>query len=98
LHSEGVAPDGALAGIVRPAWDFPRWNFPREYGDIDERFHSGVESGLGELAELLRGDAQDLYPRFRERLAKARAMTAGVGRGFHDFVAGAVAELELGEP
>ena len=74
--------------------------FTNEYGDIDERFYSSVESALDELATLLRGPSRELYPQFRERLAKIEQETDGIGWGFHDFIAGAVGQLEdeLGEP
>lgn len=74
--------------------------FTNEYGDIDERFYSSVESALGELAALLRGDARELYPQFRERLAKVEQETDGIGWGFHDFIAGEVGQLEadFGQP
>jgi hypothetical protein len=74
--------------------------FTHEYGDIDERFYSSVESALDELAALLRGETRDMYPQFRERLAKVEQMTDGIGWGFHDFVADVVGRLEdeLGEP
>ena len=74
--------------------------FTHEYGDIDERFYSSVESALDELAALLRGEARDLYPQFRERLAKVEQMTDGIGWGFHDFIADVVGRLkeELGKP
>ncbi|NOT00572.1 MAG: hypothetical protein HOP29_08080 [Phycisphaerales bacterium] len=68
--------------------------FTRQFGDIDERFYSSVESVLVELAALLRGEARELYPQFRERLASAKQMTDGIGWGFHDFVADVVAALE----
>lgn len=68
--------------------------FTREYGDIDERFYSSVESALDELAVLLRGPARELYPQFRERLAKVEKMADGIGWGFHDFVAHVVGRLE----
>ena len=68
--------------------------FTHEYGDIDERFYNSVESALEELAVLLRGPARELYPQFRERLAKVEQMTDGVGCGFHDFVADVVGRLE----
>lgn len=73
--------------------------FTHEFGDIDERFYSSVEVALDELAVLLRGEARDRYPQFRERLAKAEQMTSGIGWGFHDFIAGVVGQLEeeLGE-
>jgi hypothetical protein len=75
-------------------------NFTREYGDIDERFYDSVESALDELAKLLRADARDLYPQFRDRLADIEEKTDGIGWGFHDFIAEVVGELEdeLGEP
>lgn len=74
--------------------------FTREYGDIDERFYSSLESALDELAVLLRGHAREVYPQFRERLAKVEQMTDGIGWGFHDFIADVVGQLEddLGEP
>ena len=68
--------------------------FTHEYGDIDERFYSSVESALAELSALLRGEARELYPQFSERLARVEQMSDGIGWGFHDFVAGLVGELE----
>lgn len=74
--------------------------FTHEYGDIDERFYSSVESALGELAALLCGHAREMYPQFRERLEKVEQMTDGIGWGFHDFIADEVGRLEdeLGKP
>lgn len=68
--------------------------FTRDYGDIDERFYNSVESALGELAGLLRGEAQEIYPQFSERLARVEQMTEGIGWGFGDFVADVVWQLE----
>lgn len=68
--------------------------FTNEYGDIDERFYSSVESALDELAALLRGEARELFPQFRERLAKIEQETDGIGWGFHDFIADVVGRLE----
>jgi hypothetical protein len=74
--------------------------FTHEYGDIDERFYSSVESALDELATLLRGAAREIYPQFRDRLASVEQMTDGIGWGFHDFVADVIVRLEeeLGTP
>ena len=44
--------------------------FTHEYGDMDERFYSSVESALDELAVLLRGEAQGMHPQFSDRLAE----------------------------
>ena len=68
--------------------------FTHEYGDIDECFYNSVESALDELAALLQGEARELYPKFRDRLARVEQMTDGIGWGFHDFVAGVVGQLE----
>ncbi len=68
--------------------------FTHEYGDIDERFYSSVESALDELAALLRGEAREIYPQFSGRLAKVRQMSDGIGWGFHDFVADVIGRLE----
>ncbi len=68
--------------------------FTAEYGDIDERFYSSVESALDELATLLRGKARGIYPQFRDRLARVEQMSDGIGWGFHDFVRDVVGQLE----
>lgn len=68
--------------------------FTQEYGDIDERFYNSIESALGELAALLRGEARELYPQFRTRLADIERRTDGIGWGFHDSTADVVLQLE----
>jgi hypothetical protein len=68
--------------------------FTHQFGDIDERFYSSVGSALEELAALLRGAAQGMYPQFKNRLAKVEQMTEGIGWGFHDFVGDVVGRLE----
>ncbi|MBA3966157.1 MAG: hypothetical protein H0X47_10340 [Nitrospirales bacterium] len=74
--------------------------FTREYGDIDERFYDSLESALQELATLLRGEARDLYPQVKERLAQVERMADGIGWGYGDFVTDLVYRLEeeLGNP
>jgi hypothetical protein len=68
--------------------------FTQDYGDIDERFYSSVESALDELAALLRGEARGMYPQFSERLARVEQMTDGIGWGFHDYIGDVVGQLE----
>ena len=68
--------------------------FTHQYGDIDERFYSSIESALDELAALLRGEARPLYPQFATRLAHVEQITDGIGWGFHDFIADVVGCLE----
>jgi len=67
--------------------------FTNEYGDIDERFYSSIESALDELAALLRSEA-GLYPQFADRLASVEQLTDGIGWGFHDFITDVVVGLE----
>ena len=73
--------------------------FTHEYGDIDERFYSSVESALVELAALLRGEVREMYPQFRDRLASVEQMSDGIGWGFHDFISDVVWQIkgELGD-
>lgn len=68
--------------------------FTQDYGDIDERFYSSVESALDELAALLRDEAPGMYPQFSERLARVEQMTDGIGWGFHDYIGDVVGQLE----
>lgn len=67
--------------------------FTNEYGDIDERFYSSVESALDELATLLRDEESKLYARFSKRLAKVERDTDGIGWGFHDTISDVVSQL-----
>ncbi len=67
--------------------------FTHQYGDIDERFYSSIESALDELAALLRKEP-GLYPPFAGRLAKVEQLTDGIGWGFRDFIAGIVGQLD----
>ncbi len=69
--------------------------FTHEYGDIDEQFYKSLESALNELAALLRGEARDLYPQFRERLVNVKRLTENIGWGFHDFIVDVVGQLEV---
>ncbi len=73
--------------------------FTHEYGDIDERFYSSVESALNELAALLLREAPGMYPQFIERLARVEQLAGDIGWGFGDYVADVVAQLddELGD-
>ena len=68
--------------------------FTEQYGDIDERFYSSIESALMDLAVLLRGEARALYPQFKERLADVEQATQGIGWGFHDSIGDVVGQLE----
>ena len=73
--------------------------FTHQYGDISEGFYSSVESALNELAALLRGEAQEIYSQFSERMAEVDRMASGIGWGFGDYIGDIVAGLkgDLGE-
>jgi hypothetical protein len=68
--------------------------FTHDFGDIDERFYSSVESALDELAAMLLVEARDLYPQFQERLAKVALMAEDIGWGFGDYVDEIVGQLQ----
>jgi hypothetical protein len=68
--------------------------FTREFGDTDERFYRSLESALAELSALFCREARELYPQFRDRLARLDELASGIGWGFCDFVAEVVGELE----
>lgn len=68
--------------------------FTCQYGDIDERFYSSVESVLEEFAELLRAKDRSLYPKFKSRLEKIEQLTENIGWGFHDYISEVVWSLE----
>lgn len=54
-------------------------DFTCDFGEMDERFYSSMESTLDELADLLHGEAHGLYPQFQDRLASLAQMTKGIG-------------------
>ena len=87
---------GKLSGTVELLMTYVEngARFTHEYGDIDERFYSSVESVLDELAVLLRGEARGLYPQFMQRLANLEQMSANIGWGFSDYVKELVGRLE----
>lgn len=87
---------GNVAGVAELLMTYVEQGteFTREFGDIDERFYDSVESVLSELAKLLRGEGQTLYPQFSHRFAKLAKMANGIGWGFGDFVGDTVRQLE----
>jgi len=48
----------------------------------------------GSRSALLRGKMREMYPQFRDRLARVEQMAAGIGWGFHDFIRDVVGRLE----
>lgn len=68
--------------------------YTHDFGDIDQRFYTSVEEALDELSAILLGEARELYPRFRDRLAETAWLADSVGWGFCDFVAEVVQDLE----
>ena len=55
------------------------------YGDIDERFYSSLESVYADAVALLRQlGSHELIEQFRPRLKRIMSDTSGIGWGFHD--------------
>jgi hypothetical protein len=64
-----------------------------QYGDIDERFYSSLESAFAEALEVIRKTGRsDIAEAFRPRLASIVSDTDGIGWGFHDFLSDAFHE------
>lgn len=68
--------------------------FTRQYGDINERFYTSLESALDELAGLLRGRAREMYPQLCGRLTKVELVAGGIGWGYGDRVFQVVEDLK----
>jgi hypothetical protein len=68
--------------------------FTRQYGDIDARFYSSLESALDELAALLRDQARDSYHDLSERLSSLALSARYIGWGFGDHIIGVVSDLK----
>ncbi len=88
---------GNIAGTVELLMTYVETGtrFTQEYGDIDERFYSSIESALGELSGLFRDEARELYPKYHERLDDIVDMSDGIGWGFHDYIMEIVCDLEV---
>ena len=69
--------------------------FTKEYGDIDERFYSSMESMFGDVTDTLNriGD-KELTKRFRPRLKKIVDDAKGIGWGYYDSLFYMFVELE----
>ncbi|MDY6865854.1 MAG: DUF6155 family protein [Halobacteriota archaeon] len=69
--------------------------FTNEYGDIDERFYSSMESMFGNVTDSLNriGD-KELTKRFRPRLKKIVDDAKGIGWGYYDSLSYMLDELE----
>jgi hypothetical protein len=57
-------------------------DYTNEYGDIDERFYSSIESSFESAMELIKKER--LYQEFQARCLKIVEKTDGIGWGFHD--------------
>ena len=68
--------------------------FTHDYGDIDARFYTSIESALAELAVLLLKETRGMYPQLSERLLRVEELSGNIGWGFHDYVGDVVGQLE----
>ncbi|MBL9177541.1 MAG: hypothetical protein JNM65_05720 [Verrucomicrobiaceae bacterium] len=68
--------------------------FTNEFGDIDERFYDSLCSAMDDLAARIRRVGATAWGTFSDRLEKLVSSIRGIGWGYHDHLAGALAELE----
>lgn len=59
-------------------------SFTNDFGDMDERFYSGLESTYVDALMLMR--RENLLDKFEERAGKVVQETEGMGWGFHDYL------------
>ena len=55
-----------------------------EYGDIDEKFYSSLESVYRDSLKFI--DNNDLHKKFKERALRIVEDTIDIGWGFHDYL------------
>ena len=67
--------------------------FTLEYGDIDSGFYSSLSSVLQEMADLVRAEGRDYYPRFRDRIQNLGTDTERIGWGYGDFLRETILEI-----
>lgn len=67
--------------------------FTLEYGDIDSGFYSSLTSVLQEMADLVRAEGRDYYPRFRDRIQNLGTDTERIGWGYGDFLRETILEI-----
>jgi len=58
--------------------------FTKDFGDIDERFYSSLETTYVAALTLMR--KENLLDKFADRAGKVVSDTSGIGWGFHDYL------------
>lgn len=59
--------------------------FTNEFGDIDDNFYTSVENTFEKAIELI--NQSGVLDKYKERATKVVNDTAGIGWGFHDYLA-----------
>jgi hypothetical protein len=59
--------------------------YTNEYGDIDEKFYSSIESSFDSAMNLIKKDKS--FQKYKKRCLKIINDTDGIGWGFHDCLA-----------
>ena len=66
-------------------------SFTKDFGDIDERFYSSLETTYVAALKLMK--SEHLLDRFADRAGKVVSDTSGMGWGFHDYLCDVHAEF-----
>ena len=77
---------GNVAGTVELMLTFVEngTEFTLEFGDIDGPFYNNLASVLSEMVNLLCQEGAELYPQFRERIARLETYASDIGWGYGD--------------
>ena len=61
-----------------------------DYGDIDERFYSSIESMMDAALKILKSSSDEIVAEFLPRLRGVVSKADGIGWGYHDYISDAV--------
>jgi len=70
-------------------------NFTVEFGDIDEKFYSSLESMLERILAALRKQSSDVQEKYFTRLEDVVSSARNIGWGYYDYISDIFGEYEI---
>jgi hypothetical protein len=69
--------------------------FTVDFGDIDEKFYSSLESMFGRIISSLRNQSKDVHAIYHPRLENVVASARNIGWGYYDYISDIFGEYEI---
>jgi hypothetical protein len=69
--------------------------FTVDFGDIDEKFYSSLESMFERITSSLRNQSKDVQAKYHPRLEKVVVSSQNIGWGYHDYISDIFGEYEF---